>query len=146
MNMAGIPSTAESILAVAMIGKGLLSRRKSRMDEVLTVLSILLCGAGIFLCILGLVRFLETLYRPDMAAILTAAAVFAVALLVVLAKKIKNAYGRHSLRNTGSDIEKSFRGMIEPVLQEINEPIRDNPKMAMLIAAIAGFVATHGRR
>ncbi|MDP2206793.1 MAG: hypothetical protein Q8K65_10865 [Alphaproteobacteria bacterium] len=144
--MAGIPSAAESILAVALIGKGLLSRRKSRVDEVLTVLSILLCGAGIVLCILALERFLATLYRPDIAAILTAAAVFSIALLAVLVKQVRNTYGRHAVKNAGSDIEKSLRGMVEPVLQEINEPIRDNPKMAMLIAAIAGFAAIHGRR
>jgi len=144
--MAGIPSAAESILAVALIGKGLLSRRKSRVDEGLTVISILLCGAGIVLCILALERFLETLYRPDIAAILTAAAVFSTALLAVLAKQVRNTYGRHAIKNAGSDIEKSLRGMVEPVLQEINEPIRDNPKMAILIAAIAGFAAIHGRR
>jgi hypothetical protein len=143
--MAGIPSAAESILAVALIGKGLLSRRRSRMDEALTVLAILLCTAGVFLTILGLERFFQTLYRPDIAALLTAASVFAVALLATLAKQMKNAYGRNAIKHAGSDIEKSLRGIVETLQQEMNEPIRDNPKMAVLIAAIAGFAATHGR-
>lgn len=145
--MAGIPSTVESLLAVALIGKGLLlSRRKSRVDEALALLAILLCGAGVFLSILGLTRFLETLYRPDMAAVLAAVCVFAFAALATLIKRIKDTYGQHTLKHAGSDIEKSLRGVIETIHEEVNEPIRDNPKMAILIAAIAGFAATYGRR
>jgi hypothetical protein len=145
--MAGIPSTVESLLAVALIGKGLLlSRRKSRMDEALALLVILLCGAGVFLSILALTRFLETLYRPDMAAALAGVSVFILAALVAFIRRIKDTHGQHTLKHAGSDIEKSLRGVVETIQEEVNEPIRDNPKMAILIAAIAGFAATYGRR
>lgn len=143
--MAGIPNAAESLLAVTLIGKSLLTRRKSRMDDTLTAFSILLCIAGCFLSILGLERFLEAHFRPDMAAFLTSAAVFTAALLAALAKRLKNTYGRHAVKNARNDIEKNLRGIVGTLEEEMNEPIRDNPKMAVLIAALAGFAATQGR-
>lgn len=143
--MSGIPNTVESLLAAVLIGKGLLTKRTSRVDEALTVLAILLCASGVILSILGLERLLETHYSPDVAAFLAAAAAFTVALLAALAQRLKNSFRRHAIRNTGNEIEKNLRGIFETLEEGIHEPIRDNPKMAVLIAALAGFAATQRR-
>lgn len=140
-------SAAESLFAAVLIGKGLLlSRRKSRVDRALALLSILLCSAGVILAVLAGTRFLETLYRPDIAAGLSALCAFTLAALAISINRIKYLHGQLNLKHAGSDIEKSFRGAIEALHEEVSEPIRDNPKMAILIAAIAGFAAMYERR
>lgn len=143
--MSGIPNTVESLLAAALIGKGLLTKRTSRVDEALTVLATLLCAGGVILSILGLEQFLETHYSPDVAAFLAAATAFTVALLVALTQRLKKSFRRHAIRKAGNEIEKNLSRFFETLEEGIHEPIRDNPKMAVLIAALAGFAATQRR-
>lgn len=144
--MTGTSNTAENILTIALVGKKLLSQRRSRMDKIFTAIAILLFGVGIFLSILGLARFLETLYRPDIAAIFTALIVFITAFFIILLKHLRNTCEKENLERAGNDIEKNLRKLVEAFYEELNEPIRDNPKMALLISALAGFLLMQNRR
>ncbi len=40
-----------------------------------------------------------------------------------------------------AELGKNIRGLIEDVCRELDEPVRESPKTAMVLAGLAGFLA-----
>lgn len=108
-------------------------------------LSVLLGCTGIFLSILGLERFLEGRYAPDISALLSAAVVFAVAFIAAMTGHYLGRRKASALAAGRNEIGKNIRAVIGDICDELDEPVRENPKTAVLLAAFAGFLTAQQR-
>lgn len=89
--------------------------------------------------------YLTTMYTPQLAAAVVAASGLAVAMLsaatgmLVMDRKAD----RRPAQNMASqpDIAKTLTGLIDSLSEELEDPIRENPKTAIMIASLAGFLA-----
>lgn len=137
--MLSIAATIEDLLVAAMIGEKTLPR-KSTTEWAFRGLSVLLGGAGVFLSVLALTRFFDMRYAADMAALISAVAVF---LAAFLAASISRRYRREKtsgLNAARDELGKNIHSLIQGICSELDEPIRENPKTAMLLASLAGFL------
>ena len=137
--MSAVATVLEELLLSALLTDKTPSAGGNGTGRALAALSVLLAGAGVVLSVIGLERFLEGRYPPDLAALGAAAVVFAAALIAASAASCR----RKSLR-TGTvrdDLAKNIRVLLDAVSEELETPIRENPKTAVALAALAGFCA-----
>jgi hypothetical protein len=143
--MSSITNVIEELLVALIIDEKLLRPRKNKMDWALIALSVLLGGAGVFLLVISLERFLETLYSPDVSALISAAIILvAAALTALVAYRLKRPHTSQfsTLRH---NVSQNIHTIIKIVCNELTDPVKKNPKTALLLAALAGFLATHYR-
>lgn len=144
--MPGVGALLEEIFIAALMSVQLAPPRSQGFAWALRGLMALLVSVGTVLLAYGVYEFLIKQYPADVAALLTAAGAFAMALLVFLGLHFNRG------RNTGSpasvtDIAGSYlRSIVGDLCSELEAPIRENPKTAVLLAALAGFMATSDRR
>ncbi len=143
--MAGVATAIQEMLLAAVIKQNVLAPRKSRAEWGLTALSALLACTGALLSVLGLERFLETQYLPYMAALLTAAVVFGLAALSAMAGTYLRRRKRDHLVEAQNALGQNIAALIEDACNEIEGPVRENPKMAVLLATLAGFFVARQR-
>jgi K+ transporter len=138
--MSGVVTVIEELLVATVMSKKGLLPRVSKTYWALMPVSVLLGCGGVFLLILSLDRFLEARYPLDIAALILAAAVFAAAILVAVIASYSRRNKALTLKTAQKDVEKNLRHLIEDVCDTLDDPIQDNPKTAVLLAAFAGFV------
>jgi hypothetical protein len=143
--MTGIAAVVEELLVATILSEKVLLPRKSKTDWTLLFLSGLLGAAGVFLAVLGFDRFLETIYPEDVAALIAAGVVLLLALLLGCAGGYFRRRKLSILHAARGELRGNFRGLIEDVCKELDGPVRDNPKMAVLLAGLAGFLAANHR-
>lgn len=89
--------------------------------------------------------YLTAIYNPATAAIGVACTGLVIAMLSaatgMLAMDKKT--DKRPVQNTGPqpDIAKTLTGLIDSLAEEMEDPIRENPKTAIMIASLAGFLA-----
>lgn len=98
-------------------------------------------GSG-FLLYAGFL-YLQTRYTPDMAALIMAAAAMVFSVLVAFAgvQTMKRHPRSHHAHPPGADMAQMVNQLIDTIGDELEEPIRDNPKTALMVASLAGFLA-----
>lgn len=93
--------------------------------------------------------YLSKTYTTDVAALGVACTALAIALLsaAVGMLMMSRRQVRRPAHHVGPqpDIAKTITGMIDSLAEELEEPIRDNPKTAIMIASLAGFLAGDSR-
>jgi hypothetical protein len=138
--MSGITVVIEELLMATVLAKKTSLPSKSKMDWAFMALSILLGCAGVFLSVLALDRFFEARYPLDIAALSSAAIVFTVAALIAAT----TYHCRHRKPPASStdrhELESNLHVLLESICAELESPVRENPKTAVLLAAIAGFI------
>ena len=124
---------------------------------------IVLAGAAAVMALLGCIFALISLFiylqdylAAGYAALLIAAGLLVAAALFALAGKgsikrygyVTYHRGPYSPSSPVGDLAKTVKDLIEGVTSELEEPIRDNPKMAIALASLAGYLAGdfHKRR
>jgi hypothetical protein len=131
----------ELVLATVMNGKVLLPPPKTGIYWQLMGIALLLAGVAFFLLVLALERFFENLYPPDIAALATAGVVIGLAGVVAIAayfiRRQQMAVAETRKRQMGNNIQT----LVSDIFTELDEPVRENPKTAMAVAALAGFLA-----
>lgn len=103
-------------------------------------------AAGIFFLALSLNRYLERIYTPDKAALASAGVVFAGSFLAVLLRTILKSRKESKLEESRKEIRDNIHVLVRDVYSELEDPIRENPKTAVAVAAIAGFLAVNHRQ
>ena len=94
--------------------------------------------------------YLTVTYTPEMAALGVACTAMAISLLsaatgmVVMNKRSAKAKRMINMQPQ-PDIAKTITGLIDSLSEELEEPIRENPKTAIMIASLAGFLAGDAR-
>jgi hypothetical protein len=144
--MSRILGAIEHVAIAALIGQKMLAPHKTAMDRVLTILSIAFCAAGVLLLIVAFERYLESIYRSDIAAAITAVVVLLIALGVFIAAKRSYFFQPSAPADAQKSIEKNIKDVLDLLHRDLNEPIRDNPKTAIIIAVLAGFMTERLRR
>lgn len=142
--MSGIATVVEELLLATVISEKILMPRKSKADWALIGLSALLGSMGVFLAALGLDRFLEERYPPDLAAMITAGLLFAAAFVSAAVAYFLRRQRALKLAEERNEFGKNILSLLDEVCSELNEPVRESPKTAVMLAALAGFfVARH---
>lgn len=143
--MAGISDVVEKIVTSVLLDKEMPWPRRSKANWAFTAFSALLCGAGVILLIVAVERFLETIYRADMAAAITAIILFAAALAVLLASRCLASCKTRQTGTGGGIGETDIKEILDILYKELEEPVRENPKTAVILAALAGYSASRCR-
>jgi hypothetical protein len=110
-------------------------------------------GMALVLGVSGLVfglyaefAWLDARFATDVAALGVSFSACALALICAGAGKILSRDKRQSLpAEPPADITKIVSQLMDSIGQELEEPIRENPKTAVMLASIAGF-AIGGQR
>jgi hypothetical protein len=137
--MSGMASVIEQILLAAVTNEKARMPRRNRTDWVVTALSVLFAGGGSFLLILALDRYLAGIYAPYVAALLCAGALFAAALTALGLSHCCRSRRPMPEDSTRDIFAKNIASLIEDAFVELEQPIQESPKTAMLLSAVAGF-------
>lgn len=138
--MSGLASVIEQALLAAVAGEQPLLSRASRTGWAVTALSVLLAGGGVFFLVLALDRYLEGLYPPYIAALASAAALLAAALVALAVKRFGRACRPPAPAPSAQEaLASNLVSLIEDAMAELEGPIQSSPKTALLLAAVIGF-------
>lgn len=143
--MSDIASVVEELVIASLFSEKAAVPRKSMADWALMAMSALLAGAGILFLILSLNRYLEEIYTPKISAFAMAGCLFLMAFIPVLGMRYLRARRVAPVRSARHPLADNLRLLIEAVCVELEEPVKDNPKAAVALAAFAGFLATNNQ-
>lgn len=107
----------------------------------------LLASAGLMLAVaLGFFIYagylwLNATYDPQTATMLAGLMALALAVLCALGAYGVTRYKRWRVERFKNEIADTMHMALEMADEELAEPVRDNPKTALLIASLAGFIA-----
>jgi hypothetical protein len=136
--MSEISAIAENLI-ISLIRQKIVPRR-SVADWAFLILAIVLASNGILMLVLALDHFLEKRITPDLAALATGA------LVIILSTVIGTVAWKRSKRDIQkipAELERNVRVFVRAFGNTLEEPIRENPKMMVMLAALAGsFAAT----
>lgn len=139
--MRALLAVAEHALVDRLIGAGMATAKRSQPIGFMAALSSVLLVLGLFLAIFGTHLWLLKIYTPEVAVLLTGALCLALSALSALAILVILQYGRSQIKQVKQDIEETISEVIDSAQAEISGPVRDNPKTAVLISALAGLYA-----
>jgi len=93
--------------------------------------------------------FVTTSYTPEIAALAVTLTAWAAGLLsaivgISIVNNNRNRRSHHA--GPAPDIAKTVTALIDSIAEELEDPIRDNPKTAVMIASLAGFLAGDNAR
>lgn len=137
--MSGVASVIEQLLLAAVSGEKAHMPRRNRTDWVVTALSVLFAGGGSFFLMLALDRYLGGIYAPYVAALLCAGALFAIVLTALGLSHCCRSRRPMPNDHTREVLAKNITSLIEGAFSEMEGPIRESPKSALLLATVAGF-------
>jgi hypothetical protein len=143
--MSGIASVIEELILATVFSEKVAVPRKNKTDWVLIALSVLFAGAGGVFLVLSLYRYLEGVYAPPLAALASASCLFLAAALPIFVRDYLRAKRVAPVSDARHPLAENLRVIIEAVCTELEEPIKENPKAAVLAAALAGFLASNNQ-
>lgn len=90
--------------------------------------------------------YLATIYSVPMAALGVACTIMAAGLICISTGMMamnnrRTRAKRMDLASPPPDIAKTMTALIDSIAEELEDPIRDNPKTAVMMASLAGFLA-----
>lgn len=142
--MSGIEAALADLALAAVTGRPAPAPQMRFTVWGLRALALLCVVVTVLFLALALDRHLS-LSRPGDAAALAVAAAFALAgLLAAAAPRIFCRCGGDdapAVSDAAEELRASLRAIIGDALHEIEGPVRENPKSAMALAALAGFLA-----
>jgi hypothetical protein len=147
--MSGIATIVEKLVLAAVVSEKAWMPRTSRADWALAALSVVLAAGGSLFLVLALDRYLGGVYPPYVAALYCTAALFIAALTAaaILAARRNRAAKTRLMGDNRSALAANINTMIASACGELEHPVRENPKTAMLVATLAGFfLANHHLR
>lgn len=134
-----------------LVMEGLMSSPSPRLPRIsFTAIAMSICAAILVIMTFSVLLIAEYLYLTQtyiapVAALMVAGTSFAFAVLAWATGKIiahnKNAPHYDVSRTSQPDIAKTVTSLIDSIAEELEDPIRDNPKTAVAIAGLAGFLA-----
>lgn len=143
--MVAIPLMKQLVLEGLMRPPGPRLPRISFTAIGLTLCAVLLGFMTLAILLVAEYLYLAQIYMAPYAALIVAATSLALTLLTWGAGKMisynKNNPSYDEMPSPPPDIAKTVSALIDSIAEELEEPIRDNPKTAVAIAGLAGFLA-----
>lgn len=127
----------QMILAALLSGTG--SEKKNQFGLGLTALSLFLVFAGFGFLMAAGYGYLHEQFDMKVASFYMAAILLGCALATTLTASVLFYYHRKRARFYRHTVAENIRQAIASVGEELEAPIRENPKTAALIAGLAGY-------
>lgn len=145
--MASIMPLVQQMLMMRMAGGGGHSSPSSLAGGVaMTAVSVAMTVMGLAFALYAGNLWLMTFLPPEIAAISTAGVAFVLALVsAMIGKAVATRKKRHVPATAPSDVTHIISNIINALGDELDDPIRENPKTAIMLASLAGFVAGEHR-
>jgi hypothetical protein len=137
--MSGITSAIEALVTSTFNKVFVLRINKTKW--ILLAFCALCVSAGLFFLALALYEYLEDLYAPYIAALISSALVFTAAIAAILLNMFLQRKNTSHYRSAQDELSEHIRVLIKEICNELEGPIIENPKTSVLIAALAGLVA-----
>jgi hypothetical protein len=142
--MPDITSIIETLIVNAFMSKQASAPRINKLEWALLILCILCVATGIFFLDVALYQYLESLYTPYIAALISSALVFAAALVAIIINAFLHRKKATNHSSAQDELSEHIHTLIKGVYTELEDPIRENPKTSVIVAALAGlFAARH---
>lgn len=116
----------------------------TKTEWALLILIGLCAAADVFFLAMALYQYLITIFEPSIAALISAAVFFVVALLAAAIRKFITLEKSGGHKTADDAIKENIHTLMTHLFNELEEPIKDHPKTSMTIATLAGLLA--GRR
>jgi len=113
--------------------------RTSRTASWLRLMSGILAIIGTGFLIVAMYYWLDANYSPDVAALIAAGAIFAVALLSAGIAGLIIIERRSRMQRMKEEVKKNLAAVFETIDDELGQPVRENPVASVLLASLAGF-------
>lgn len=133
----------EAVLSAVLSDKVIFHRRHVT-DMALAALSVLLAGVGVFYTVASIDRYLSGSAATAVGALAAAGASFAFCALAAFLAAHLHKKKKASFASARREIGRNIHGLVEDLCREMDGPVRDNPKTAVLLAALTGFFAASG--
>lgn len=144
--MSEIMATVEDLIVEAVVGGKALLPHINKAEWALLATSALFAVTGVFFLALSLNRYFENIYAPDKAALVSAVVVFTGALLAMMLRALLRLRKESNIESSRKEIRDNIHVLIRDVCTELEDPVRENPKTAVAVAALAGFLAVNNHR
>ena len=135
---------AEQMLVNTMLNKKAPFMRKNKFGLGLAALSGLLFILALVFAAISAYAWVASYYAAPVAAIIIAGFVLCISIIAALSGYLllrKRPQPRAATSYMEGDVTEVVAEIAEILGEELAEPIRDNPKTAMMLAGLAGFVA-----
>lgn len=139
------PAANFAILQTFLAGAGLLAPKTQSVSffdkfkyYVIAIIFISTIGIGFLLT--GLYLYLSTILQPFQVCIIMGAVLLGLAFIILLSRMYVIFMIKRKIKNAIKDLYEDAKDALEHVADELKKPIADNPKIAMTVAVIAGFV------
>lgn len=144
--MASIMPLVQQLLMMRMAGGGHSSPSSLAGGVAMTAVSVAMTVMGLAFALYAGNLWLITITSPEIAALSTAGIAFALALVsAMIGKAVATGKKRHTAAAAQSDVKHIISDIINALGDELDDPIRENPKTAIVLASLAGFVAGEHR-
>lgn len=111
-------------------------------DNILTVMSVILICASLFFSLYAEFLWLGLYLSADMAALALSGTTFFLAMIFLTARRVISPVKTRSVTESNStEISKMISQSIKSFVSELDDPIRENPRTALIVAGLAGFTA-----
>lgn len=139
--MPAITALLQALIANFFISRQPAAVRRSKMEWAFLGLFSLCASIGIFFLVLAMYQYIELFYAPYIAALISAGILFVPALIAILIKAIlARKEEQVQPQSIHDQLSEQIHNLIKELGAELEDPIKDNPKMAILLAALAGLI------
>jgi len=131
---------AEQYLLKKLVSGDFPFARQSRTASWLRMLAGVLGVIGTGFLIVAMYYWLDQHYTPDVAALIAAASIFAIALMSAGIAGLIIVERKSRMRALKEDVQKNLQAVFETLDNELGAPVRNNPAASMALASLAGFI------
>lgn len=138
--MSGITSAIEALITSTFVNK-VFMLRINKTKWILLAFCILCISIAIFFLALALYQYLVSLYAPYIAALISSALIFTAAIAAIILNAFLQRKNAVSHQSAQDEFSENIHVLIREICNELEVPIRENPKTSVIIAALTGLVA-----
>lgn len=139
--MSNLLATAENLLIDRILSDDSPFSGKSKARLGLSTLAGLLLAVALGFFIYASYIWMTSNYPPETAAIMAGGLTLLTSCICSLSAYAIAHYKRTRIKQMKQDMTKTMQNALEMADDELSQPIKDNPKTAILIASLAGFIA-----
>lgn len=138
--MVGVSNVLSSVLIDKLLNATPSMARKNDLGQGILALSVFLLCAGFGFLIYGMHAWLALQYSPEAAALLTGGLSLSITAVLGLLTAAALIYRRSRIKKYQQEMKSTLSTALAALDDEFGGPIRENPKIAVLIASAAGFL------
>jgi len=137
--MTTVTRVIEHLLVDKLLTKQPAASRKADIGQGVFALSIFFVCIGFGFLIYGVHMTLSQVYAPQTAALMTSVVSFGFAIVVGLLAYTAMMYRRSRIKKYKQEVVHKVENIVASLDDQFGGTIRENPKMAILLASAAGF-------